>query len=1390
MNYKAINTHHSAPDQAFEALCNQLFERWLRREHGADLIDFVVVNGDGGDGGVEAYGEMKDGKFIGLQAKYFTEKLSTTQVTEIEGSIATARNVRKTLKLYIVCIPRSLTNIKIINKKTNATAKATDYSKTQGIITRSKALYKGLKIVFWGEHELNKELERFENIGTRKLWFDKSVIDFEKLVHRLDLSMKGWLLSRYVPDLHVSGFIQERIEKHLYSANFRTQLETKLKKVNSSLQEIQTHISVIEKELNQGLGAALKQSLNNSIRIIDKGISAVNKGKIDLSLQLPDRLSTDEFYQDLNNIGLPETLKNELQSLQSLFANVDFREVKEDIQASKLRYLIFSGNAGTGKTHALCNATEQLLKHQYPAVIIQAKDAVSKSLGSILKDGFSSFSGWEEEEILSALEALAHACEVDRAEKNKTSALFEPIKTVICLDGIDEVKRIDWERWVPIINSLPAQIGKFPRLQFVISCRNSFGDNAELSRDFPAKFYKLPPIGDVDHRVLFKKYVDAYNAPDDQWIKLKLKNILAVKLFCTEYKDQRGQDIPLTTSLTKLIKLQLLGIQKEINEAYGSTWREQDQVLDKTMTLIALLIFDQHQMEQEFTVEYIAKRISGIKKKEVRNILNALCEHGILLLDKVQQPGTIVDEYFYKPTYESILEFILANQIVNDFVNQQVKQYPEELKQRNEIIDMAAEILMRDHGITPGTDALWGNLGQPKLREITLKNIPEVPEIAETYIEEGKLEFKQSFQGRDQIFEDWIMQSLGVPNAPFDTMYLHGILAGYSSTFQRDLLWSGPDYAQDADGIRIADHLIHIELELTQKFDDLPLIFAWSLTSVDNLYRDYAKTQLTNWAYVNLAGFQSIMELLFNKYDPQLDEDLALILMGVASLQSVPTFEYKNLSEWILEHVFAPEAIIKIKNATIRHGCRSFLERALMLGQLNNADLKNARPPYVKTFEYLPLDIGKATGSEDQRKPIVGDLAWYVIKYSYEKLLNYGSESQNSPTKKFLTLYNSRLKLNLGPLEFAISAAIAYIKSLGWEDTGLSSFTGESHGSLSEISTYPEKYTWLAVNHIKGYLADYLPFQSDFSKDKILDYGKFLTLKNPANDIKNKTLFPEVRSAWILPNVIASKLLLTENDHVVQLKAWVESPADFELKPWYEITSSTLKLMADVVPRKKWLVLDNDTTVIEPNGYGRVSFKSKAFLIKESQFDALINTTNQPDFYKKSDFKIDYLHATPDVDFYISPIDAIWMKWIEEDDPLAEYSGYDAMAAISKVTTTEKHAEQTYIMPAKQLREWLAITSGNGKVLLNNKGDIVGVFSEVGESFYDHQQMLLVDQTLLNKKLKQHGYKIVWSVFTFKTAKFTGQGNQETYHQDCELSLVWKDGNDFKQNRYHKGYNR
>ena len=166
MNWNSFKTYDLGEREAFETLNNQLFERYIRRNYGDKVTRFRVVNGSGGDGGVEAYAEIGPTTVIAVQSKYFRQALDTNEIGQIKDSILTAKKVRSNLEEYIICIPRNLSSIKFT--KGNKLTKDPEEYRVQALVDEISKIHPGLVLTLWFDSELLKEVQQPDNEGVHK----------------------------------------------------------------------------------------------------------------------------------------------------------------------------------------------------------------------------------------------------------------------------------------------------------------------------------------------------------------------------------------------------------------------------------------------------------------------------------------------------------------------------------------------------------------------------------------------------------------------------------------------------------------------------------------------------------------------------------------------------------------------------------------------------------------------------------------------------------------------------------------------------------------------------------------------------------------------------------------------------------------------------------------------------------------------------------------------------------------------------------------------------------------------------------------------------------------------------------------------------------------------
>lgn len=167
MNWTRFQTYGTSPDKAFEMLCNQLFENWCKSEYSTQLASFNVVNGAGGDGGVESYAILANGNVVGLQAKWFLNSIDDSQISQIKKSIETAIKIRSEIVRYVVCVPRDLASI--TGRGVN-----TEDARWRNLVSALNTVHSNLTVELWNDTRITTELQKPESCGIHRFWFENA----------------------------------------------------------------------------------------------------------------------------------------------------------------------------------------------------------------------------------------------------------------------------------------------------------------------------------------------------------------------------------------------------------------------------------------------------------------------------------------------------------------------------------------------------------------------------------------------------------------------------------------------------------------------------------------------------------------------------------------------------------------------------------------------------------------------------------------------------------------------------------------------------------------------------------------------------------------------------------------------------------------------------------------------------------------------------------------------------------------------------------------------------------------------------------------------------------------------------------------------------------------
>ena len=202
---------------------------------------------------------------------------------------------------------------------------------------------------------------------------------------------------------------------------------------------------------------------------------------------------------------------------------------KSNIQSSAFKVLfdpnlLVTGEWGTGKTHLLCDFTQDRIDRSRATVLVLAKN----------------FQGSVVAEICSRIEKGRTAVEVfDRLEE---LAYQTGERAVVIVDGVNEGRRPEWQE---AITTLQALVADRPNIGMIVTCRTPFEPIAIKQKDLET-FHKVVHLGfddqEFDAQTAFFQY---YNLPlpEVPLLDREFARPLTLKLICQSLQNLTGKKL-------------------------------------------------------------------------------------------------------------------------------------------------------------------------------------------------------------------------------------------------------------------------------------------------------------------------------------------------------------------------------------------------------------------------------------------------------------------------------------------------------------------------------------------------------------------------------------------------------------------------------------------------------------------------------------------------------------------------------------------------------------------------------------------------------------------------------------------------------------------------------
>ncbi len=1032
LDWQHFQTHNESNTRAFEAFCNQMFERYCKREHYDNIQEFVIVNGSGGDGGVESYAKLNDNSFIGLQAKWFTNAITDNQFKQIKISIKTALELRPSIKKYIVCVPRDLGNIKI--GRDRKPIHNSEYSKWISIVEYFKNNYPDLEIILWGDNEILNQLQNPECYNMNQYWFKVSNFDYNTLIESFNKEKGSWLKYKYFPDLHTEGQISEKLESYIGI--------NKLKIINDieNIKNKYIYILSIYSEIKQW--CKVSDELNNifekTSETIKNNINILERNKLLILTENGNNYTIEEIKQlDFGNLLQEFKVCNngsysyysKLEKIVKNYNYIQFDLIRKSCQLLLTQHILWIvGSPGTGKTHGVAGFIDKCIQEKYniPIFITSKNVSNNASWKDILIKALNLADIWSEDDIFSALESL---CILNEINNISFESKYKS-KIIICIDGLDEVKPYDF--WINIINEANIIGEKYSRLKFVFSSRYNVTNQIDYQDDLNKKIFYISENGDTPTHQLFESYTNAYNIQieNPDLIKWVLRTPLSLKLFCDLYKNQKinGIENKLYT-ISNLICQKLKNIEEEFCKIYPKFSVSNNIIFNILSVLSEYFTKNTVIYENELTKILLDdKNLSLLEKSDIITILDFLENNGFIQR-YIEHSKTLLSPktVFYMKGIQPFFDYTLAVHLIEKYDNPLETEFSQTgIEAEDSLSIYSALLLEKKNLLISDIPYFRENLNCDSLVRLDFFALANnTIEVSQNYKERILKFMGHNATCLIMTLNELILPVVRIPHHPLGGILLHEFLSKFELPMQRDLMWSIQKWLRDSEEQKwtceISSELDTRIYQLTENdsFDGLPIIYAWALTNIDNIKRKEYRKELMKWALLLPNEFIKLFDLTFKSTnDPQMKEELLAIAMGLSYSKSSNIEVLKFLKVFIFENIFQPLKKLSINNIAIRQYARCIAQYLFVNKLISEEELSLCIPPFVSNGD-IQIDKDGIKGSRMSGfEPITYDLSRYVLcdnishlffekdcKWGNRKLPEYYYDFDEEEIKKILEEY-------------------------------------------------------------------------------------------------------------------------------------------------------------------------------------------------------------------------------------------------------------------------------------------------------------------------------------------------------------------------------------------------
>ena len=538
LDWHAIRPLNGTKTHGFEELCAQL----ARAETPQDA---TFVRKGSPDAGVECYCTLPDGAEWGWQAKYFFT-LGNSQWNQLDDSVSKALEKHPKLTRYFICVPMDRPDARI-NNQTSAMEKWHERVEKW----RGWAETRGMSVEFvcWGDSELVEFLSRTEHMGRLWFWFNSTVLTQQWFKDRLEESIQA-AGPRYTPQIHVELEIAKELETFGQSKSASDRTKESAQGIRSEFRSVRlarTDAENSEAKLALDQLLAFEQTILAKFSKLEPTPEAMQKLD-DLEDELTSAMvkaeEAQEILFELESDDEPNDSDTEVRPVHPQRNSQDLPDRVFQLRSSLLRarsligrtnklanshLLILNGDAGTGKTHLLCDFASNRIEVSVPTVLLlghRFRDS-SEPWTQILQH--FGIQDANTEMLIGAFEAAAQAANQ---------------RALVMIDALNESEgRRMWPDHLP---AFLARVQRSPWIAVLLSVRSTY-EKVVIPTEVREQAEVRTHIGfdgkEYDAAKAFFSYY-GIEFPSTPILRPEFRNPLLLKLICKGLKEKGETRLP------------------------------------------------------------------------------------------------------------------------------------------------------------------------------------------------------------------------------------------------------------------------------------------------------------------------------------------------------------------------------------------------------------------------------------------------------------------------------------------------------------------------------------------------------------------------------------------------------------------------------------------------------------------------------------------------------------------------------------------------------------------------------------------------------------------------------------------------------------------------------